>query len=878
MCLLLLYRREGGFAEVDVEGRHCGVHALEFARGLQRAVGVDCEDEVGCGVAHQAVAFQHELAIAQFVGHALVAKLACRHAHEEVGVAGFQVAVGIAVDGERGVYRGIVARAVVVARAEIVFARIFGCQLVARHGGNEIIGCEVYLHEGGGHVRAVVSARALHAAVGRYVEYEVGSRGAVVAIAHGHAFERQHVVLVCVRHAGGDDIRTHCRDFQRGVAFLGVARSILVDEQLACGFNGVVVVGGRELGGVVVFERHDDDNGCLERVVLRDAHVAARIGGGVNLRVVAGEPHLLQIVAQLEHEVCAVRTALAVALQHVGDGERLGGGIVDILLAVAHGGDVVVAAIYVHGDGSVARLGCAHEVLVEDDAGGVAERGALFEVAAFEVVVRVRGCAVPVGRDYFGVRAACDVDGVDVRTVFKRHGYHSAFDGVGIFFALDGSRSEAVELDVIACGVGGEERAGFLALGDKLRVAAVGKYIFILYGTVVGNEGFAGFADGRSALEVNGGAVGVDAVVGEEEPVLCARVLVGGFHQRHVGGGVALRANVVAGVLADEIVARVLVLVVVVVVNVAEDEVVGEERAVHAVCRLVAEGEVGVFALGQFFHIVLETACAVLIRVEVYETVFHCVRRAYVAGTVGFEFEREGRGIGLGEQAVARGYAETGVFAHEWIALVGGQLFGDDADSDGFVGHVEGERVLAEMVVFGGFPEHEAGVVGIGLARVLSHHLVSAFIARLVADYEVHLAVGALRRPVHGLFVADGIVVVDAVEHHEGRVLVELAGDFLISLADRLVLQNHKLRKGQGSGVAHEGHHDGHRVARVARVGFLVNDAVDVVNHKRNEGAVGALGVQAFAHLCLQACGAEHEEREKGQEKFARFHYFRLIR
>ena len=319
-------------------------------------------------------------------------------------------------------------------------------------------------------------------------------------------------------------------------------------------------------------------------------------------------------------------------------------------------------------------------------------------------------------------------------------------------------------------------------------------------------------------------------------------------------------------------------LVVVVVVNVAEDEVVGEERTVHAVCRLVAEGEVGFFVLSKFFHIMLETACAVFIRVEVYETVCHGVRRIYVAGTVGFEFEREGRSFGLGEQAVARSHAETGVFAHERIALVSGQFFGDDADCDGFVGHEERECVLAEMVVFGRFPEHEAGVVGIGLARVLSHHLVSAFIARFVADYEVHLAVGALRRPVHGLFVADGIVVVDAVEHHEGRVLIELAGDFLISRADRFVLQNHELGKGQGSGVAHEGHHDGHRVARVARVGFLVNDAVDVVNHKRNEGAVGALGVQAFAHLCLQACGAEHEEREKGQEKFARFHYFRLIR
>ena len=55
--VLLFCRREGGFAEVNVEGRHCGVHALEFARGLQRAVAVDCEHEVGSGVVHQAVAF-----------------------------------------------------------------------------------------------------------------------------------------------------------------------------------------------------------------------------------------------------------------------------------------------------------------------------------------------------------------------------------------------------------------------------------------------------------------------------------------------------------------------------------------------------------------------------------------------------------------------------------------------------------------------------------------------------------------------------------------------------------------------------------------------------------------------------------------------------
>ena len=55
--VLLFCRREGGFAQVYVEGRHCGVHALEFARGLQRAVAVDCEHEVGSGVVHQAVAF-----------------------------------------------------------------------------------------------------------------------------------------------------------------------------------------------------------------------------------------------------------------------------------------------------------------------------------------------------------------------------------------------------------------------------------------------------------------------------------------------------------------------------------------------------------------------------------------------------------------------------------------------------------------------------------------------------------------------------------------------------------------------------------------------------------------------------------------------------
>ena len=30
---------------------------MEFARGLQRAVAVDCEHEVGGGVVHQAVAF-----------------------------------------------------------------------------------------------------------------------------------------------------------------------------------------------------------------------------------------------------------------------------------------------------------------------------------------------------------------------------------------------------------------------------------------------------------------------------------------------------------------------------------------------------------------------------------------------------------------------------------------------------------------------------------------------------------------------------------------------------------------------------------------------------------------------------------------------------
>ena len=570
--------------------------------------------------------------------------------------------------------------------------------------------------------------------------------------------------------------------------------------------------------------------------------------------------------------------ALAVALQHVGDGERLGSGVEDIFLAVAHGRDVVIAAINVHGNGCVARLGRAHEVFVEDDAGGVAERCALFEVAAFEVVVGVGGCAVPVGRNYFGVRAAHDVDGVDVRAVFKRHGHHGAFNGVRIFLALDGCRSEAVELDVVARGIGGEERAGFLALGDKLRVAALGEHIFILYCAVVGNEGFAGLADGRAANKVYGGAVSVDAVVGEEEPVLCARVLVRGFHQRHVGRGVALCAYVVAGVLADKVVARVLVLVVVVVVNVAEDEVVGEERAVHAVGRLVAEREVGFFVFGQFFHVMLEAASAVFVGVDINEAISHCVRGTYVAGGVCLELEREGRGIGLGEQAVARGHAETGVFAHERIALVSGQLFGDNADRDGLVGHEERERVLSEVVVLGCFPEHETGIVGINLARILSHNLVRAFVARFVADNEVHLAVGALRRPVHGLLVADGIVVVDAVEHHEGRMLVELAGDFLISLADGLILQNHELREGQGSGVAHEGHDDGPRVALIACVGLLINDAVDVVHHKRNERAVGALGVQAFAHLCLQARGAEHEEGENGKEKFARFHYFRLIR
>ena len=55
--VLLFCRRKGGFAQVYVEGRHCGVHALEFARGLQRAVAVDCEHEARSGVVHQTVAF-----------------------------------------------------------------------------------------------------------------------------------------------------------------------------------------------------------------------------------------------------------------------------------------------------------------------------------------------------------------------------------------------------------------------------------------------------------------------------------------------------------------------------------------------------------------------------------------------------------------------------------------------------------------------------------------------------------------------------------------------------------------------------------------------------------------------------------------------------
>ena len=57
LCFYSVCRRKGGFAEVYVEGRHRGVHALEFARGLQRAVAVDCEHEVGSGVVHQTVAF-----------------------------------------------------------------------------------------------------------------------------------------------------------------------------------------------------------------------------------------------------------------------------------------------------------------------------------------------------------------------------------------------------------------------------------------------------------------------------------------------------------------------------------------------------------------------------------------------------------------------------------------------------------------------------------------------------------------------------------------------------------------------------------------------------------------------------------------------------
>ena len=79
--------------------------------------------------------------------------------------------------------------------------------------------------------------------------------------------------------------------------------------------------------------------------------------------------------------------------------------------------------------------------------------------------------------------------------------------------------------------------------------------------------------------------------------------------------------------LADEIASGVLQTVVVEIVYFCQHISVVEEAAVRTVGRLVAETEVGVLVLIEFFNVMFEAVAFDIEVVEVGEIVFHAIGR-----------------------------------------------------------------------------------------------------------------------------------------------------------------------------------------------------------------------------------------------------------
>ena len=102
------------------------------------------------------------------------------------------------------------------------------------------------------------------------------------------------------------------------------------------------------------------------------------------------------------------------------------------------------------------------------------------------------------------------------------------------------------------------------------------------------------------------------------------------------------------------------------------------------------------------------------------------------------------------------------------------------------------------------------------------------------------------------MFVGEGVVVVDTVEHNEGSLVLVEALDFVVFFANAHVAHGGVF--GQAELLLHTivGPH-GH-VGEGGAIAFaLVGDAVNILRHERYERAIGAQEVEAVAGGSPQA-------------------------
>ena len=287
-------------AEVYPESAAAGVHAAEFAFALQCAVGVDGEYYVGIGLAIEAVAFEDEFVVGNFVGHALQTKLhGCRF-HLKVGISFGNRAVCLAVQLEFGIDGGHFGLAIV--GSDVVLARIFAGQFLGGEVGHELGVVEVDGHEAGCHTRAVVRALTQEAGVSGDVKLNIGGVFSVRAIAHGVTLEDEFHTLDFVGHTAIQQVGSHGRDGQGCVALLGIAVgiSVYLEHSLALGVVAEVAHVDLRLVGIVEVGSLEDDG--VHGMCGIHGDVAAFVGGGVDARI-ARHVELLAVLAEDEGEV-----------------------------------------------------------------------------------------------------------------------------------------------------------------------------------------------------------------------------------------------------------------------------------------------------------------------------------------------------------------------------------------------------------------------------------------------------------------------------------------------------------------------------------------------------------------------------------------------